>query len=126
MDGRIAALKEKLDRLLREAAEVSVSLDRANGTVVGVPHYSVIELQAHELGRRLSQEIQQRHMSEVAAQRIPQAACPACGTRCDLAPRKRAVTSIDGPVEIQELLGHCPCCRRAFFPRQTDLGTGRP
>ena len=28
--------------------------DSANGTVVGVPHYSVIEARAHELGRQLS------------------------------------------------------------------------
>ena len=49
MDGATAALKEKLDRLLREAAQVSAALDRADGTVRGVPHYSLIEAQAHEL-----------------------------------------------------------------------------
>ena len=54
MDGSAAALKERLDQLLREAAEVSVALDRAEGTVVGIPHYSVIEARAHELGQPLS------------------------------------------------------------------------
>ena len=43
MDGTTTKLKEKLDQLLREAAEVSVVLDRVEGTIVGVPHYSVIE-----------------------------------------------------------------------------------
>ena len=33
-DGR---LKEKLNRLLKEAAQVSVDLDRADGTITGVP-----------------------------------------------------------------------------------------
>ena len=42
MDGPTAVLKEKFDRLLKEAAEVSVALDRADGTITGVPHYSVI------------------------------------------------------------------------------------
>ena len=43
MDGATVALKEKLSRLLKEAAQVSVALDRADGTITGVPHYSVIE-----------------------------------------------------------------------------------
>ena len=50
MDGATAALKEKLNQLLKEAAHVSVALDRADGTISGVPHYSVIEVRAHELG----------------------------------------------------------------------------
>ena len=37
MDGAKSRLKEKLDQLLREAAEVSVEKDRANGTIVGAP-----------------------------------------------------------------------------------------
>ena len=36
MDGATATLKQKLDQLVREAAEVSVALDRAEGTIVGV------------------------------------------------------------------------------------------
>ena len=48
MDGATAALKEKLNRLLKEAAQVSVALDRAEGTIAGVPHYSVIEAGARD------------------------------------------------------------------------------
>jgi len=36
-------LKERLDRLLREAAEVEVELSRAEGAIKGVPHYWAIE-----------------------------------------------------------------------------------
>lgn len=50
MDGDPAGLRKKLDDLLREAAEVSVALDRANGTIKGVPHYSVIELRRTNWG----------------------------------------------------------------------------
>src|SRR5262249_53216715 len=67
MDGATAILKERLDQLLREAAEVSVALDRAEGTIVGIPHYSVIEARAHELGRELSRRIQARQMGQFAA-----------------------------------------------------------
>ena len=57
MDGATAVLKEKLNRLLKEAAQVSVDLGRADGTITGVPHYFVIEARAHELGQQLSREI---------------------------------------------------------------------
>jgi hypothetical protein len=122
MDVAMAAMKEKLNRLLKEAAQVSVALDRADGTITGIPHYSMIEARAHELGQQLSREIQARQMGELVAGRTATALCPKCRARCDLDFKERTVTSIDGPVEIQELQGYCPDCRRAFFPRQGDTG----
>jgi hypothetical protein len=32
------------------------------------------------------------------------------------------VTSIDGPLALEEAVGHCPACRRDFFPPAGDLG----
>src|SRR6266545_2057487 len=116
MERHVAELQDKLSRLLTEAAEVSVSLDQANGTIQGVPHYSVVELRAHELGQQLSCMVQQRHLTAMVAQQAVRAACPGCGTYCQLHPDQRTVTSIDGPVPVPELRGHCPKCRRAFFP----------
>ena len=116
MEQDAVGLQEKLAGLLREAAEVSVALDRLNGTIQGVPHYSVIELRAHELGRRLSREIQQRHMATVVDYQVARARCPACGTECELKRVARLVRSIDGPLDLRELQGHCRKCRRAFFP----------
>jgi uncharacterized protein with PIN domain len=111
-----------MDRLLKEAAEVSVALDRAGGTITGVPHYSRIEARAHELGQQLSREIQAQQIGELVKGRTATAPCPKCQARCELAIKKRTVTSIDGPVEMQELEGYCPDCRRAFFPRQRNAG----
>jgi hypothetical protein len=122
MDGATTILKEKLEQLLREAAEVSVALDRAEGTLVGVPHYSVIEARAHELGQQLSRQIQARQMGELTAQAAPAAKCPQCGTRCQTRRKKRAVTSIDGPLQVDEPVAHCPRCRRDFFPPPGDVG----
>jgi hypothetical protein len=48
-----------------------VARDRADGTIVGVPHYALIEARAHELGRKLSREIQARQMGEIAARAGP-------------------------------------------------------
>jgi hypothetical protein len=36
---RIAKLRGRLERALREAVEVEVELSRADGTIKGVPHY---------------------------------------------------------------------------------------
>lgn len=116
MNARSERLAEKLDQLLKEAAKVSAALNRANGTIQGVPHYSVIEARAHQLGRQLSCEIQARQMNELAAEHRPLEPCPECGTRCALEPEKRRIVSIDGTVDLQELKGYCSCCRRHFFP----------
>ncbi len=122
MERHAVDLQEKLTGLLREAAEVSVALDRANGTIQGVPHYSVIELRAHELGRQLSREIQQRHMAAVVNHQVARARCPACGTESELKPVQRPAASIDGALDLQELKGYCRTCRRSFFP---SAGTAR-
>ncbi len=113
---RSEKLKARLEQLLREAAEVEVELSRADGSIQGVPHYSVIEGRAHALGKQLSREVQQRQMSELAASQSLTAKCPACGARCRLESAAREVNSVDGRTELQELAGYCPRCRRAFFP----------
>jgi uncharacterized protein with PIN domain len=126
MDGTAATLKEKLDHLLHQAAEVSVALDRANGTIVGIPHYSVIETRAHELGQQLSRLIQARQMGQFAAHAADFAPCPKCGARCQLDRKERRITSIDGSLMVKEPVGHCPRCRRGFFPLPRTAGLRRP
>lgn len=126
MDGTAATLKEELDHLLHQAAEVSVALDRANGTIVGIPHYSVIETRAHELGQQLSRLIQARQMGQFAAHAADFAPCPKCGTRCELDRKERRITSIDGSLMVEEPVGHCPRCRRGFFPLPRTAGLRRP
>lgn len=122
MDGDLTTMRKKLDDLLHEAAEVSVALDRASGSIRGVPHYSVIERRAHELGQQLSRQIQERQMAEIVARQVAKGTCPGCGRRCDLIPTKRAVTSLDGVIDIQELEGYCHVCRKAFFPSARNAG----
>lgn len=122
MDGGAAGLRRKLEDLLKEAAEVSVALDRANDTIQGVPHYSVIEGRAHELGQQLSRQIQERHMAEIVAAQVTKGTCPGCGRRRDLIAMKRHVTSVDGKVTLQELQGYCASCRKAFFPATGNAG----
>lgn len=113
---KCAKLKGRLERLLREAAEVEVELSRAEGTIKGVPHYSLIEGRAHQLGQQLSRQVQQRQMRELAASQATTAKCPDCGARVRLQTRERALKSVDGETRLPELVGDCPHCRRSFFP----------
>ena len=113
---RTEELKERLERLLREAAEVEVELSRVDSTIQGIPHYSVIEARAHALGKQLSCNVQRRQVNELVTCQAPTAKCPTCGTRCELRSHQRDVKSIDGEFAMQELVGDCPCCRRSFFP----------
>jgi hypothetical protein len=122
MEGRESALVEKLQRLLREAAEVSLELEKAEGRWEARPHYTSIEARAHELGQQLSRQVQQRRMAELVAESPPTAKCPSCGTRCETRPHQRTVASIDGSVQLLEQRGECPVCRRAFFPSAGELG----
>lgn len=122
MDGKQQRLMEKLENLLQQTAEVAVALDRADGSIVGVPHYSVIELKAHELGKKLSRQVQQLQMQELAAGQFRKAPCPKCGTCCEVAADAREVKSIDGVVELTDLKAKCPKCRNFFFPAASDTG----
>lgn len=119
---KVAKLRERLERLLREAADVEVELSRADGTIKGVPHYSLIEGRAHALGKQLSRQVQQQQMRELSASQATTAKCPECGTRCALRLQNRVVKSVDGDGDLQELVGDCPRCRRSFFPAPRDAG----
>lgn len=119
---KVKELRERLERLLHEAGNVEVELSRADGTIRGVPHYSLIEGRAHELGKQLSREVQQQQMNELAASQAATAKCPACGTPSRLRSQAREVKSVDGETNFQELVGDCPRCRRSFFPDARDTG----
>jgi hypothetical protein len=116
MDDQALVLRKELEKTLQTAAELKVRLDRAEGKIRGVPHYSAIEEAAHAVGQELSRMVQCMHMNEVLADYAPVARCPTCRTQCKLQPQKRRVLSGDGRLELQELVAHCPCCRRDFFP----------
>lgn len=116
MDGITEKLKEKLDRQLRELTETAAALQVAERAAGGSLHYSRIEASAHQLGTELSCQIQARTAREVVALSADRAACPSCGTMCELETVDREVTSIDGRVPLCESRGFCNRCRRSFFP----------
>lgn len=118
MDGDRSALRTEFEWAMKRATELKVELDQAEGRLpkTEIPHYSVIENAAHEVGQLLSRMVQEKILNELVAAQPASAKCPTCRTRCSLEPRQRNVLSADGRVNLQELVGHCPACRRDFFP----------
>ena len=116
---------QKLERLFSEAAELAVQQAVAQWDPKKPPHYSQIEEAAHRLARQLSCRIQERAAREVVARESMTADCPGCGRSCELEHATRPMQSIDGPIELLELSGYCPRCRRAFFPSTGSVGSGQ-
>ena len=54
-----------------------------------------------------------------------QLACPGCGRMCPLRPEERPVVVNGGSsFEHREPKGHCPACRRDFFPSASGAEAG--
>jgi hypothetical protein len=123
MDEKIEALKEKLDRLMREAAETAADLQAAQRGSRGPVHFSQIEGAAHAVGCALSAGIQERVVREAVADVPQKLPCPECGALCKVKFDRRMIHSIDGPVAVLEPEGHCRRCRRDFFPAAGSVGT---
>lgn len=45
-----------------------------------------------------------------------EAACPSCGRPCKLQRKSRRLVVRGGQATLDEPVGHCPTCRRDFFP----------
>ena len=55
----------------------------------------------------------------------PEQPCPDCGRPCPVRRAARALACRDGTLTQSEPLGHCPDCRRDFFPPTAPPPPGR-
>jgi len=55
-----------------------------------------------------------------------QQACPACGRLCPLRRQSRPLDVRGGCLQLSEPIGHCPDCRRDFFPPTALAQAGQP
>ena len=124
MDAVRETREEKRKRLLNELAEFMIEEQVEQGVFLETPHFSIIERQAITLGRELSRQAQERGAREVAANCDSQVPCPTCQSICPVEPGTRPVTSLDGPMELTEMVAHCHTCRRSFFPSASRDGDG--
>ena len=53
-----------------------------------------------------------------------EAACPTCGRICALKRKSRPLMVRGGQARLDEPVGHCPTCRRDFFPSASGAASG--
>ena len=52
--------------------------------------------------------------------------CPSCGRPCPVQREPRALAVCGGRLDQSEPVGHCPACRRDFFPPAAAAAPRRP
>jgi predicted nucleic acid-binding Zn ribbon protein len=87
--------------------------------------FSELEAIAGALGDEMARQLIEIHLRGQAEDWPEEevGACPVCGGPARKAPdQPRVVTTTRGDVAWTERVGHCPRCRRAFFPSGPGAG----
>jgi hypothetical protein len=88
----------------------------------GLPHdtkFSELETLAGSLGDEIARQLIETQVRGQAQEwpEPPFQTCPECGGSASRAPDEpRTLTTTRGDIGWKEHVGHCPRCRRAFFP----------
>ena len=116
------ATKTLSERKLREIEEIAAgwgkllareSFPEGPGLDVSLADMEDIVARA---GRAIVRGAVETMTIDQAQQLGEQAACPGCGKMCKLKRKPRPVAVRGGRVNLDEPVGHCPTCRRDFFP----------
>lgn len=102
-------LADRLEIPVREVSEQKV-------------RFAELEAAGHQLGRAVAQIATERLALQRAERLTEPEPCPTCGKVSSLVHRERELQTLDGPVELCEPVGHCPACRRDFFPSASGVG----
>ena len=116
------ATKVLSERKLREIEEIAAgwgkllareSFPEGPGLDVSLADMEDIVARA---GRAIVRPAVETMTADQAQQLDEQVACPGCGKMCELKRKSRPIAVRGGSVNLDEPVGHCPTCRRDFFP----------
>jgi hypothetical protein len=83
----------------------------------GPVSFQALEQLAHAAAEGLTEGTLVTLLEQLAQTLPEQVPCPDCGHPCPVGRAKRLLTIAGGqPVPLDEPVGHCPDCRRDFFP----------
>lgn len=125
------ASKEARERKLREIQEIAESWGRmvAREAFPDGPGLEVTLAEMEEYAVVASRALVKGAVESMAAtqgERLgDEAPCPVCGKVCPLERKSRPVAVRGGEAALEEPVGHCPACRRDFFPSASGLEVGR-
>ena len=114
--------KEARERTLKEIQEIAVGWGKiiAQEAFPNGPGLDVTLAEMEELAAAASRALVQgavETMTGSQGERFGQEApCPTCGRMCPLTSASRPMVVRGGNATLNEPVGHCPTCRRDFFP----------
>ena len=116
------ASKEARERRLKEIQEIAAGWGKMiareafpNGPGLDVT-LADMEEYAIAASRALVKGAVETMSGEQGQQFGEEAPCPSCGKICPLEIVSRAIVVRGGDAALHEPVGHCPTCRRDFFP----------
>jgi hypothetical protein len=114
--------KEARERKLKEIQEIAAGWGKiiAQQAFPNGPGLDVTLAEMEELASAASRALVQgavEMMTGSQSESFGQAApCPTCGRICPLTRKSRPMVVRGGNATLNEPVGHCPTCRRDFFP----------
>jgi hypothetical protein len=113
--------QDDVDALVRDAArKCAIWLD-GGAEPLALKSFDAIEDYAVRIGDAVTRGVMQQALEQQANQIEATVCC--CGTPLEERdPEPRDLTTRRGPVGWKEPFGHCPRCRRDFFPSVPSAG----
>lgn len=116
------ASKEARERKLKEIREIAAGWGKiiAREAFPNGPGMDVSLAEMEELAMAASRALVKGTVEAMTGSQGEQfgeeAPCPTCGKMCSLKTVPRPMVVRGGDATLSEPVGHCPTCRRAFFP----------
>jgi hypothetical protein len=121
------ASKEARERRLKEIQEIAAGWGKiiARETFPNGPGLDVTLADMEELAIAASRALVKGAVETMTGSQGEQfgkeAPCPICGRMCPLETTPRPMIVRGGDATLSEPVGHCPTCRRDFFPAATGV-----
>ena len=113
------ASKEARERKLREIQEIAAGWGKiiAQEAFPNGPGMDVSLADMEEMAMAASRALVQGTVEAMTGSQGEQfGPCPVCGKMCSLKTVPRSMVVRGGDATLNEPVGHCPRCRRDFFP----------
>ena len=130
-EGQQMASKEARERKLKEIQEIAEGWGKMiareafpDGPGLGVT-LAEMEEYAVAASRALVKGSVESMVTSQGEQLGEEGPCPTCGKVCPLKRKVRATVVRGGEAHLEEPVGHCPACRRDFFPSASVVEAGR-
>ncbi len=125
------ASKEARERKLKEIQEIAEGWGKmvSREAFPNAPGLDITLAEMEEYAVAASRALVKGAVESMTARQGEQfgeeAPCPTCGRVCPVKRKPRPVAVRGGDATLDEPVGHCPTCRRDFFPSASRIEVGQ-